>query len=153
VDSERVLFIVVGVVIVFAVGQLLIRGGRRYLAGSAPTERAAAGPAASLVAVGFHLLTLGVVVLLSVVSLGSDAQTRFLLQLGVFLVVLAAVYGLALVLINRRREDALVAVEVERHDPHGDLAGAPDAGIPGTRPEPLDPGVAVRPVRTTDTGR
>lgn len=114
-DSEQILFIVVGVVIVFGVGQLLIRSGRRYLAGSAPGERASAGPAASLVAVLFHLLTLGVVALLSVLSIGSDVVTRFLVQVGVLLVVLAGVYAVALVQINRRREEALVA-EAEAHD-------------------------------------
>lgn len=114
-NSEQVLFIVVGVVIVFAVGQLLMHSGRRYLAGSAPGERASAGPAASLVAALFHLLTLGVVALVSVLSVGSDAVTRFLVQVGVLLVVLAGVYAVALVQINRRREEALAA-EVDAHD-------------------------------------
>lgn len=114
-NSEQLLFIVVGVVIVFGVGQLLMRSGRRYLAGSAPGERASAGPAASLVAALFHLLTLGVVALISVLSVGSDPATRFLIQVGLLLVVLAGVYAVALVQINRRREEALVA-QVETHD-------------------------------------
>ena len=108
-DNERVLFIVVGVVIVIAVGQLLIRSGRRYLAGSVPGERASAGPAASLVAVLFHLLTLGIIALISVWAVGSTPETRFLVQFGVLLVVLAGIYSVALVQINRRREDAMVA--------------------------------------------
>ena len=129
-DSEQVLFIVVGVIVVFAVGQLLIHSGRRYLAGSAPGERASAGPAANLVAVLFHLLTLGVVALISVLSIGSDPQTRFLVQLGILLVVLAGIYGVALVQINRRREEALVA-EVEAHDSYEppDLPSTPSGGL------------------------
>jgi hypothetical protein len=130
-DSERLLFLVVGVVIVFAVGQLLVRSGGRYLAGSVPAERAAAGPAASLVAVLFHLLTLGLVALISVAPWGSSAETRFLIQLGVLLVVLAAVYAVALSLINRRRDEALAA-EV---DLHGEI-----------REHELDNGLRVRPV-------
>jgi hypothetical protein len=117
-NTEQVLFIVVGIVIVVGVGQLLIRSGRRYLAGSVPGERASAGPAANLVAVLFHLLTLGIVALISVLAIGSDLTTRFLVQVGLLLVVLAGVYAIALVQINRRREEALVA-EVEAHDPDG----------------------------------
>jgi hypothetical protein len=133
-NSEQVLFIVVGVVIVFGVGQLLIRSGRRYLAGSAPGERASAGPAASLVAALFHLLTLGLVALISVLAIGSDAVTRFLVQVGILLVVLAGVYAVALVQINRRREEALVA-EVEAHDYHRE----PETPSTGLRIRPADP--------------
>jgi hypothetical protein len=133
-DSERVLFIVVGVVIVFAVGQLLVRSGGRYLAGAVPAERASAGPAASLVAVLFHLLTLGIVALISVSSWGSSPETRFLTQLGILLVVLAGVYAIALSLINRRRDEALAA-EV---DVHGEVR---DPGLDngGLRVQPVDP--------------
>lgn len=148
-DSEQVLFIVVGVVIVAAVGQLLRRGGRRFLAGSAPGEKAAAGPAASLVAVLFHLLTLGVVVLLSVWSVGSTSQNRFLIQLGVFLVILAAVYSVALMLINRRRDEAL-AIEV---DTYGEVRRDPDRidaeERRDARMQPMDPAVDVRPADPT----
>lgn len=132
-NSEQVLFIVVGVVVVFAVGQLLMHSGRRYLAGSAPGERASAGPAASLVAALFHLLTLGVVALVSVLSVGSDVVTRFLVQVGVLLVVLAGVYAVALVQINRRREEALAA-EVETHDIRE--SDPPEMGL---RIRPADP--------------
>lgn len=133
-NSEQLLFIVVGVVIVFGVGQLLIRSGRRYLAGSAPGERASAGPAASLVAALFHLLTLGLVALISVLAIGSDAVTRFLVQVGILLVVLAGVYAVALVQINRRREEALVA-EVEAHDSYRES----ETPATGLRIRPADP--------------
>jgi hypothetical protein len=136
-DSERLLFLVVGVVIVFAVGQLLVRSGGRYLAGSVPGERAAAGPAANLVAVLFHLLTLGIVALISVTTWGASRETRFLIQLGIFLVVLAAVYAIALSLINRRRDEAL-ATEV---DMHGEI-----------REQELNNGLRVRPVEPPTGG-
>jgi hypothetical protein len=132
-DSERVLFIVVGVVIVFAVGQLLVRSGGRYLAGSVPGERASAGPAANLVAVLFHLLTLGIVALISVASWGSTAQTRFLIQLGTLLIVLAGVYAIALSLINRRRDEALVA-DFEAHEIRDN-----DPDNQRVRVQPVDP--------------
>jgi hypothetical protein len=132
-DNERVLFIVVGVVIVIAVGQLLVRSGRRYLAGSVPGERASAGPAASLVAVLFHLLTLGIIALISVLEIGSTAETRFLIQFGILLVVLAGIYSVALMQINRRREDAMVA-DFEGHSEVGEPT--PENGL---RIRPADP--------------
>ena len=139
-DSERILFIVVGVVIVFGVGQLLVRSGRRFLA---PAEKEAAGPAARLVAVLFHLLTLGIVVLLSVVSIGSTSELRFLYQLGILLIVLAAVYGIALMQMNRRRDEALVA-EVEQAGLRRAVPADDDRR--DVRMQPHDPAVDVRPV-------
>lgn len=141
-DSEQVLFIVVGVVVVFAVGQLLIRSGRRYLAGTVPAERHAAGPAASLVAVLFHLLCLGIVALISVLSVGPNPQTRFLVQMGLLLVILAGVYGVALMQINRRRDEALVAeAEAQELSAH---EREPDSG--GLRIRPADPTAQHGPV-------
>lgn len=133
-DTERVLFIVVGVIIVIGVGQLLIHSGRRYLARSVPTESAAAGPAANLVAVLFHLLTFGIVVLLSIMAIGGDPEIRFLVQLGILLIVLAGVYGIALTQLNRRRDEALVA-EAEAHNDR-------------QQPDP-DVGLRIRPANPT----
>jgi hypothetical protein len=116
-DLERVVFLVVGVVVVVAVGRLLIHSGRRYVADESGRRGAASG--ASLVAVLFHLATLGVVALIAVVPLGGAADQRFLLRTGILLLVLAAVYGITLALLNRRREEAMVdEFEVrQRRDP------------------------------------
>jgi hypothetical protein len=141
-DPEKVLFIVVGVVVVVAVGQLLIHSGRRYIARGAPTESAAAGPAANLVAVLFHLLTLGIVVLLSIMSVGATVEIRFLVQLGVLLIVLAAVYGIALTQLDRRRDEALVA-EVEAHGESREQ----ESGT-GLRIRPADPSATTNDMRT-----
>lgn len=107
-DTEHVVFLIVGVIVVFAVGQLMVHSGRRYVAHGQPAQRSAAS-AANLVGVLFHLVTLGLVALLSVLPLGGPAEQRFLLRLGLLLIVLAVVYGITLSLLNRRREEALVA--------------------------------------------
>jgi hypothetical protein len=109
VDNERIIFLIVGVVIVVAVGRLLARGGRRYLANSAPAQRTSAGSSASLVTVLFHLLTLGLVALLAVLPIGGSAQESLLVRVGVLLIALAAVYGIALGLLSRRRQEAIIA--------------------------------------------
>jgi hypothetical protein len=105
-DPERILFLVVGVVVVLIVGRLTVRSGRRYVAEDARRRGAASG--ASLVAVLFHLATLGVVALIAVLPLGGAAAERFLVRTGILLLILAAVYGITLALLNRRREQAMV---------------------------------------------
>jgi hypothetical protein len=109
VDTEHVSFLIVGVVVVFLVGQLLISAGRRYLANSAPREGGAAAPAATLLAVLFHLLTLGIVALIAVLPFGGSSTTKFLVQTGILLIALAVIYGIALNLLGRRRDEAMVA--------------------------------------------
>jgi protein-S-isoprenylcysteine O-methyltransferase Ste14 len=113
VDSERLVFLVIGVLIVIAVGQLLAMSGRRYLAnGVPPNERRSASPAATLVAVLFHLVTLGVVALLAIVPVGGSPEEGLLFRLGVLLLALALVFGVTLTLLSRRRQEAL-ATEIE----------------------------------------
>jgi hypothetical protein len=112
VDNERVVFLVIGVLIVVAVGQLLAMSGRRYLANAAPSERQSSSSAATLVAVLFHLMTLGIVALLAVIPLGGSASEGLLLRLGVLLIALAAIFGVTMMLLSRRRQEAL-ATEIE----------------------------------------
>jgi hypothetical protein len=112
VDNERVVFLVIGVLIVVAVGQLLAMTGRRYLANAAPSERRSSSPAATLVAVLFHLMTLGVVALLTVIPFGGTASEGLLLRLGILLIALAAIFGVTMMLLGQRRQEAL-ATEIE----------------------------------------
>jgi len=117
-ESQNVLFLVVGVIIVFVVGRLIIHSGRRYLSNSAPSEGASAGSAATLVAVFFHLLTLGLVALIAEMPAGRDPDRGFLIRIGVLLVVLAAIYAVTLSLLSRRRQEAMIT-EIETHGVHG----------------------------------
>jgi hypothetical protein len=135
-DTEHIVFLIAGAAVVFVVGQLIIQSGRRYIAAGGSARRGAAS-GANLVAVLFHLITLGLVALFDVLPIGGPPAQRFLLRLGILLVVLALVYGVTLSLLNRRREEALVTeYDVrERHDP-GEITY-------GVGPE-----VRVEPVRT-----
>jgi protein-S-isoprenylcysteine O-methyltransferase Ste14 len=132
VDSERVVFLVIGVAIVVGVGQLLAMSGRRYLAESAPRERRSSSSAATLVAVLFHLVTLGIVALLAVMPFGGSPEAGLLLRLGVLLIALALVFGVTLTLLGRRRQEAL-ATEIDA----GRLPGADDDQQPGVRVQPV----------------
>jgi hypothetical protein len=108
-DSEHVGFVIVAVVVVIGVGQLLIASGRRYLANAVPSEGAAAAPAATLLAVLFHLLTFGIVALIAALPFGGSTTQIFLVQTAILLIALAVVYGVALRMLGRQREEALAA--------------------------------------------
>jgi hypothetical protein len=112
VDNERVVFLVIGVLIVVAVGQLLAMSGRRYLTNAAPSERQSSSSAATLVAVLFHLMTLGIVALLAVIPFGGSPSEGLLLRLGILLIALAAIFGVTMTLLSQRRQEAL-ATEIE----------------------------------------
>ena len=94
-DSQRVMFVVIGVLIVIAAGQLLAMSGRRQLGH-------AAGSAAVLVPVLFHVLTLGVVALLTVLPFGGSIDGGLMLRLGVLLIALAIVFGVTMIILSRR---------------------------------------------------
>ncbi|HWC79619.1 MAG TPA: hypothetical protein VG756_06610 [Pseudonocardiaceae bacterium] len=134
-DSEHILFLVVGVVVVVAVGRLITHSGRSYVGRGQSAPGAASG--ANLVAVLFHLVGLGLVALLAVPSFGGPTDVRFLIRLGVLLLVIAAVYGITLTMLNRRRDEVL-ATELEaqpRHDP-----GEVTYGVgPEEQVEPVEP--------------
>jgi len=104
VDSGHVTLLVVGLVVVFLVGQLLISAGRRYPARSAPGDGGAAAPAATL---------------LAALPIGGSPTTKFLVQTGILLIALAIIYGIAPNLLGRRRDEAMVAeFEARAHPPN-----------------------------------
>ena len=98
-DNQRLMFLVIGVLIVIAAGQLLAMSGRRHLG---PTS----GSGALLVSVLFHVVTLGIVALLTVIPFGGGVDGGLMLRLGVLLLALALVFGVTVTLLNRRRPEA-----------------------------------------------
>ncbi|HEX3612447.1 MAG TPA: hypothetical protein VHU88_12240 [Sporichthyaceae bacterium] len=142
-SSERIAFLVIGLVVVVVVGRLIINSGRSYVAAAGSSGRSAAS-AASLVAVLFHLATLGLVALIAVLPLGGAAPQRVLIRVGILLVVVAAVYGVMLALLNRRREEAMaVELDVPQQRDVGEVAH-------GT---PTDARVEPRPTLSPDPNR
>lgn len=136
-DNERIVFLVIGVVIVLIVGRLLALAGRRYLTNSVREQRQSAGSAATLVAVMFHLLTLGVVALLAVVPVGVSGPDGLLIRVGILLVILALIYGAVLTVLSRRRQEEIIT-EIETEWTQGDK---------------LHNGIRVEPVAPVDSSR
>ena len=103
--NAYVIFLVLGVLLVVIDGQLIYRGGRRYMESSAADS---GDSMVTLVTVLFHLAALGVVALLSVVDLGADtAVTAIMSRLGIVLLLLAVAHGVAMGVISHVRDEEL----------------------------------------------
>ncbi|WP_329048438.1 hypothetical protein OG738_38550 [Amycolatopsis sp. NBC_01488] len=134
-DNELTGFLIIGMIFVIADGQVLYRGGRRYLSGG-PDGGEGTGSLAWMVVTVFHLVAFGVLALLSVVGPGWSGSTAALVgRLGVFLLLLAVAHALTLAVLGRRRQDHIV--ESHYQDRETDLPGAePGLEQPTVTPVP-----------------
>lgn len=106
-DNDLTGFLIIGLVFVVADGQVLYRGGRRYLSG--PDGEEGTGSLAWMVVTVFHLVSFGVLALLSVVGPQWSGSTAALVgRLGVFLLLMAVAHVLTLAVLARRRQDRIV---------------------------------------------
>lgn len=132
-------FLVVGAVLVFADGQLIYRNGRGYLDEAYGAQAESARSMNRLVAVLFHLVVLGVLLLVSTIGVNSGDPTRdLLIRLGVWLLVLAAAHAATMRLLARARErqlqarltDEIVEEHEERRHPGTVVTPVPEQGRP-----------------------
>ncbi len=126
------LVIALGAVVTAIVGQILVRSGRALLADEYDDERTPTN-VATLVVVFFHLIVLGLVVLLSTLGMsGGTSIEGVLVKFGLVLLVVGAGYALALLTMvrmrNARRAQRLI--EATRD-------GVP--AVPHTRPSERSP--------------
>ena len=108
--NSYAIFLFFGVLIVLVDGQILYRGGLGYLRKVYSNESARSVMQA--VAVLFHLATLGLVALISMLNVSTGMPVRDLVvKLGVVLLVLALAHGITLAIVlgirNRRREEQI----------------------------------------------
>lgn len=114
-DNELPGFLIIGLIFVVADGQILYRGGRRYLSG--PDGGEGTGSMAWMVVTVFHLVAFGVLALLSVVGPGWSGTTAALVgRLGVFLLLLAVAHALTLAVLGRRRQDTIVETHFQESE-------------------------------------
>jgi hypothetical protein len=115
-DNELPGFLIIGLIFVLADGQILYRGGRRYLSG--PDGGEGTGSMARMVVTVFHLVAFGLLALLSVVGPGWSGSTAALVgRLGVFLLLLAVAHALTLAVLGRRRQDHIVEAHYQDREP------------------------------------
>lgn len=133
-DDAFLAFLVLGVLMIAADGQVLYRSGKRLLS---DVDDAAAGSQARLATVLFHLLMLGVLALVAVLGLGfgGGVLRATVGNLGVLLLLLAAAHAVTMTVLTNMHETTLVE---ERIDPAGRGAGERRSGpvvapVPGQR--------------------
>ncbi|MGW4064621.1 hypothetical protein ACWEGE_40475 [Amycolatopsis sp. NPDC004747] len=115
-DNDLTGFLLIGLVFVVADGQVLYRGGRRYLSG--PDGEEGSGSLAWMVVTVFHLVSFGVLALLSVVGPQWSGSTAALVgRLGVFLLLMAVAHVLTLAVLSRRRQDRIVEEHFQEREP------------------------------------
>jgi hypothetical protein len=109
--------LVVAIVLTFGVGRLLVTAGEPFLQ-EVFQDRAVTRSVNLLLSVLFHLITLGVLAIITVVDFASDMEPlqQFVVKLGVVLIVLGIAYGismLVLIRVRERRRAAQISEEVQ----------------------------------------
>jgi hypothetical protein len=104
--AEYITLLVISIVITIAVGQVLMMSGQPFLQEVFQDEKVTRS-VNLLLSVLFHLITLGVLSIVSVLEFGDPSgrplQT-FVTRLGVVLVILGVAYGISMLVLIRLRE-------------------------------------------------
>jgi hypothetical protein len=109
--------LVVAIVLTFLVGRLLVTAGEPFLQ-EVFQERSVTRSVNLLLSVLFHLITLGVLAIITVIDFASDMEPlqQFVVKLGVVLLILGLAYGismLVLIRVRERRRAAQISEEVQ----------------------------------------
>jgi hypothetical protein len=138
-QAQYFVLLAVSIALTFAVGRLLARAGEPFLQ-EVFQDRKVTRSVNLLLSVLFHLITLGVLAIISIVDVPTeDAAQAFIVKLGVVLIVLGIAYGismLVLIRVRERRRSAQISEQVQ-----GRLA---DRGI-STGPSQSAPPMASQP--------
>ncbi|HEY0575627.1 MAG TPA: hypothetical protein VGD73_16110 [Pseudonocardia sp.] len=103
--ASYLVLLLTGTALTAVVGAILRRSGQALLEETYPAPRAAG--LSRLVTVGFLLVALGVLALISTVDVPVDGMVQLMVtKLGVVLLILGAAYGLTLMVLNRIRDAA-----------------------------------------------
>lgn len=127
--GQYLTLLVVSILLTFGVGQFLIRAGEPFL-NEVFRDSKVTRSLNLLLSVLFHLVTLGVLAIISVVDVdaGGALQT-FVVKLGVVLLVLGVAYGISMLVLIRVRaarkeaeisehvSEQIAVREYERHHP------------------------------------
>ncbi|HEV7907331.1 MAG TPA: hypothetical protein VGP03_04250 [Pseudonocardiaceae bacterium] len=106
-DNNYAVFLMIGVVLVIIDGQLIYHGGRDYL-NKAYGDAGSAKAMNRLVAVLFHLVVLGLLALVSIISVDTGNPVKdVVVKLGVVLLLLAVVHAVTISILSRMRDRQL----------------------------------------------
>jgi hypothetical protein len=137
--NSYISFLVLGVVLVAIDGQIIYRSGRRYLEHSYGEAEASASMT-RLVAVLFHLVVLGVLMLISTIDVGGTPTEGVVIRLGVVLLLLAVAHGLTIAILARIRDRQMqehLADEMAGHPLRNEQQTIVKPASPDTAPPPF----------------
>jgi Na+-translocating ferredoxin:NAD+ oxidoreductase RnfA subunit len=112
--TQYIVLLIVSVGLTFLVGRLLVRAGEPFLL-EVFHDRKVTRSVNLLLSVLFHLITLGVLAIISVADVNADnALQTFIVKLGVVLLTLGLAYGISMLVLVRVRERRRAA-EISEH--------------------------------------
>jgi hypothetical protein len=114
--AEYVTLLVISIVITVAVGRMLVMSGQPFLQEVFDNDKVSRS-VNNLLSVLFHLITIGVLTIISVwnIDVGTQLQ-NMVVKLGIVLIVLGIAYGismLVLIKIRERRRASKISEEVQ----------------------------------------
>jgi hypothetical protein len=101
--NSYIAFLVLGAILVAIDGQIIYRSGRKYLEHS-HGDSGAGTSMARLVTVLFHLVVLGLMMLISTADVGSTPAEGVIMRLGIVLLLLAAAHALTIAILARIKD-------------------------------------------------
>jgi hypothetical protein len=139
-QAQYIVLLVVAVGLTFLVGRLLVVAGEPFLK-EVFHDTKVTRSVNLLLSVLFHLVTLGVLAIISVVDVtGEDPLQSFVLRLGIVLLTLGIAYGISMLVLLRvreRRRAAEISEHVqERLAERGISTGPAQAAPPVVPPSP-----------------
>ncbi len=134
--AQYLTLLAVAIGLTFVVGRLLVTAGEPFLE-EVFQDRSVTRSVNLLLSVLFHLITLGVLAIISVVEFDTgDPLQTLVAKLGVVLLVLGIAYGISMLVLirvrERRRADQISEHVQERLADRGSAPPAVNPGIPPT---------------------
>jgi hypothetical protein len=103
-SAEYITLLVISIVITIGVGRLLVMSGQPFLQEVFQNEKVTTS-VNRLLSVLFHLITIGVLTIISVWSIDVGTQLQnMVVKLGIVLIVLGIAYGVSMLVLIRVRE-------------------------------------------------
>jgi hypothetical protein len=150
-NAQYLILLVVSIGLTFFVGQLLARAGEPFLQ-EVFQDRKVTRSVNLLLSVLFHLITLGVLAIISVADIGNENMLQtFVVKLGVVLLTLGVAYGVSMLVLIRVRERRR-AIQISEHvqerlADRGFSTGPAQAAPPVVAPPPGQPQTGSEPGR------
>jgi hypothetical protein len=151
-DQSYAVFLLLGVLLVAVDGQLIYRSGRGYLSKAYGNEESARSMN-RLVAVLFHLVVLGLLMLISTIDVDTgDPVQDVVFRLGIVLLLLALAHGATMAILARIRDKQLQQALVDEMAEEHRQFDEKHRGIPQSRVETA-PAVERRTTETRSTDK